>query len=468
MFAIENRVFLMSLKQKNVNEEDEEESVAVKFIHFATLDLGRNSSSKQMLARSAHLSSVALVYNVAYRQVAKLIKLLCVKCRHSLCIPKFDHTQYQMISAECVNQSSQPGDTPLLVYSRGQPGLIQLKYLANQSSVRNPLPLIFSKCPIAFDIDPYTGTIYYADDLQLRLVIQPLFAANNTAPVQIVAWRDYNISRLESIAVDSINKNLYLLDSEKGNVIVKSMANMSLTKHIRSRLANPKAMVLDQNNSLLFYSQYGNGASKLDISEEEEIPASIERTNLDGSDKITLVQKERLRFPNGLAVDGQSRRLYWCDSFYKRIESITYDGHHRKVILQSARIGIATSLHYFRHSLYWTELQHGTLQQYDLQTRQSVIVLQNKAPLYHVAIVPSAVWYNRTLNIQCEQFTLAKENSVPVCGCDDRFELSTLDQRTCLPKPNSKACGSGEELFCATMKQCFNIRHFNATCMGHT
>lgn len=45
----------------------------------------------------------------------------------------------------------------------------------------------------------------------------------------------------------------------------------------------------------------------------------IERASLDGHSKQTIVEGE-LKWPNGLFIDSASRRLYWADAAFDKIE----------------------------------------------------------------------------------------------------------------------------------------------------
>ena len=51
----------------------------------------------------------------------------------------------------------------------------------------------------------------------------------------------------------------------------------------------------------------------------------IERANLDGSDRVAIVT-HNLTYPNGLAIDYESNRLYWCDAGTNVIEHSDFYG----------------------------------------------------------------------------------------------------------------------------------------------
>ena len=50
----------------------------------------------------------------------------------------------------------------------------------------------------------------------------------------------------------------------------------------------------------------------------------IERANLDGSERVAIVS-DGLNYPNGLAIDYELEKLYWCDGF-GYIEYCDFDG----------------------------------------------------------------------------------------------------------------------------------------------
>ena len=74
---------------------------------------------------------------------------------------------------------------------------------------------------------------------------------------------------------------------------------------------------------------------------------------LDGSNKRDLVT-ENIIWPNGLAVDQITDRVYWADSKLDVIESVDLDGGDRRTILTS-HPKHPFSLAVFEDSLYWSD-----------------------------------------------------------------------------------------------------------------
>lgn len=56
----------------------------------------------------------------------------------------------------------------------------------------------------------------------------------------------------------------------------------------------------------------------------------IERAGMDASSRIVIISSN-LTWPNGLAIDYETKRLYWADAGMKTIEYGNFDGSGRQV-----------------------------------------------------------------------------------------------------------------------------------------
>lgn len=54
----------------------------------------------------------------------------------------------------------------------------------------------------------------------------------------------------------------------------------------------------------------------------------LERAFMDGSNRIELV-KNRLGTPMGITLDIVNKRIYWSDSHFDTVETVTYHGLDR-------------------------------------------------------------------------------------------------------------------------------------------
>ena len=63
------------------------------------------------------------------------------------------------------------------------------------------------------------------------------------------------------------------------------------------------------------------------------IISKIERANLDGTNRTVLVNTS-LSWPNGIAVDFSTQKIYWGDGMEDKIEVINADGTNRRVLVE--------------------------------------------------------------------------------------------------------------------------------------
>lgn len=78
--------------------------------------------------------------------------------------------------------------------------------------------------------------------------------------------------------------------------------------------------------------------------------------NGDPNTRQILVYKN-IRWPNGLAIDYQTERLWWVDAKLANIESVNLDGTDRRTIISSpdSTLGHPFSLAVFGESIFWTD-----------------------------------------------------------------------------------------------------------------
>ena len=86
------------------------------------------------------------------------------------------------------------------------------------------------------------------------------------------------------------------------------------------------------------------------------VNARIERAQMDGSNRVVL-HGTRLVWPNALAIDLISERLYWADAKLHVVEVSHLDGSHRQVIAEEVQHPFSMTL--FEQFLYYTDWQVG-------------------------------------------------------------------------------------------------------------
>jgi low-density lipoprotein receptor-related protein 4 len=60
--------------------------------------------------------------------------------------------------------------------------------------------------------------------------------------------------------------------------------------------------------------------------------ARIEKAGMDGTSRRVIIA-QNLTWPNGLAIDHDTKRLYWADGGTKKIEYCNYEGKGRRTLI---------------------------------------------------------------------------------------------------------------------------------------
>ena len=439
-----------------------------------------HQQSPSSSAAAPPLLRSSLLYNAADSSLWKVMKRLCQQCRSEekqkqnlICVPQFDYLKMQIISASCVSpmeastgalegdnesnitkaDSATEASEAVLVYSRSEPGKISVLGRQKGSKAFNQhyLPITFSGCPTLFDTDPVSGAIVYIDDIAHRLYSQALLQTA-VLPLKYLDLKAVGFEQIEGLSIDWLGGNVYLVDSVLSALYVLDLATLRHKRQLIGGLSNPKALVVDPVNRMLFFSQYG--ANLYEEEPDREHPDQgmfIKRARLDGTRGKIVVKEPYLKFVNALSVDSAEHFLYWCDAFHHRIERVHYDGTGRQLLTAGLRIGIANSLHLdtLRKVLYWTELQHGTVQSFDLQTNTTEVVLQEKAPLLAVKLFQQRPKRKKAVNDKnsdddtlipalvpgsstCQHLTLFGKNGHPRCLCADGFIVNPHNSSRCI------------------------------------
>ncbi|XP_046995596.1 low-density lipoprotein receptor-related protein 2 [Schistocerca americana] len=159
---------------------------------------------------------------------------------------------------------------------------------------------------VGLDFDAFDEFIYYSDVLQD--VIHRIHR-NGTGHEIVLASQNEGV---EGMAVDWVSKNLYYIDSRKGTLNVLSTRNVTYRRTLLKNLKRPRAIVVHPNKGYIFFSEWDR-------------PANISRAHTDGSN-LMVFRNVTLGWPNGLSVDFDSDRLYWCDALLDHVQHSNLNG----------------------------------------------------------------------------------------------------------------------------------------------
>lgn len=144
----------------------------------------------------------------------------------------------------------------------------------------------------------------------------------------------------EDLSVDWLTGNIYFTDSSVKHIAVCTANGFYCTNLISSEaLDMPRAIVLHSLESLMFWTDWGKNSH-------------IGVAFMDGKNAKVLV--DNVSWPNGLALDWFSGRIYWVDAKILTIESSTIDGKDRRVILENV-VKHPFGLAVFEDRLYWSD-----------------------------------------------------------------------------------------------------------------
>ena len=153
---------------------------------------------------------------------------------------------------------------------------------------------------VGLDFDAYEDYIYYSD-----VILDVIYKVkkDGTARENVLASQNEGV---EGLAIDWASKNLYYIDSRKGTLNVLSTRNPAYRRTLLRDLKRPRAIVVHPNKGYIFFSEWDR-------------PANISRANSDGTN-VQVFRNVLLGWPNGLAMDYASDRLYWCDALLDHIQ----------------------------------------------------------------------------------------------------------------------------------------------------
>lgn len=125
----------------------------------------------------------------------------------------------------------------------------------------------------------------------------------------------HNLKEPKSLAVDSVNQRLYIIDAST-NSIISTDLNGDQHVHIVDTGLHPIEIVLEPMSKIIIWSTLEDG---------------IISASMDGTNKQALIQRG-VEWPTGLAVDIPTQRLFWTDFRLGTIETALLNGKDRHII----------------------------------------------------------------------------------------------------------------------------------------
>ncbi|KAK3600736.1 hypothetical protein CHS0354_017024 [Potamilus streckersoni] len=267
----------------------------------------------------------------------------------------------------------------------------------------------------AYFYDYKTRTIYKDSTFSISLT-----GDNTMTALHIGLSRSYI-----RLAVDWISHNVYWTDSRYKWIMVQSPIGNDTSMHrvlIHENLEGPHALVLDPNEALLFWSDIGS-VTKIEVS------------SLSGRDRKSLIVSS-LNYPYTLAADYVDRRLYFTDSIRNTLETMTYEGRDRKVLLNHNYQILDIAI--YKEYLYMTAEAGKTLyflNKTNGETLDTGLSARDKTFYGITVFAPDAQPISNKAN--CSRFGCAQicvtEKDGASCLCKDGYSINQ-DKKTCSSK----------------------------------
>lgn len=201
-------------------------------------------------------------------------------------------------------------------------------------------------------LDYYDGLLYLASDSSMvntgsinvlrpsesetaeeRPLIEGIAGATNVAV-------DWVVGLVYYVATDSGQKDATRTASIGACTLDgRFCALLNLSNPIPHR---PRGIVLHPRRGLIFWSDWGRRGPR------------IEAAAMDGSWRESEFLVKKLEWPNALAMDYASERLYWADAQFNLIESFGLKTQQRHVVLSDG-VHHPFDMAAFDGSLYWTD-----------------------------------------------------------------------------------------------------------------
>ena len=263
---------------------------------------------------------------------------------------------------------------------------------------------------VGLDFDAYEETIYYSD-----VILDVIYKVkiDGTGRENVLASQNEGV---EGLAIDWASHNLYYIDSRKGTLNVLNTKNPSYRRVLLKDLKRPRAIVVHPNKGYIFYSEWDR-------------PANISRANSDGTN-VQVFRNVLLGWPNGLAMDYENDRLYWCDALLDHIQHAKLDGTDVKTI-SSRMIRHPFSLVIYNEFIYVTDW------------RLDSIIRLHKTTGENEKIVEKVEESNRLYGIKIYSKRAQKINDEHPCHVDNGG-----CQKLCFPVPDNATSPLGIRAQC--------------------
>ncbi|XP_028393318.1 low-density lipoprotein receptor-related protein 2-like [Dendronephthya gigantea] len=278
------------------------------------------------------------------------------------------------------------------------------------------VPVLGLRNAVAVDYDVKEEMLYFSDSSRLYRV------RFDGAGMQSLV--NESLGYIDGVAVDWEARNLYWTDGRLKTISVAKLDGKYRRTLIKDDLGRPRAVVVHPKEGYLFWTDWGH-------------EPKIERAEMDGTNRRTIVDGGDLHWPNGLTIDFTASKLYWIDARHDHMKKANFDGSETVTVLEN--LVHPFGLDVYAGYAYWSDWYDRTIYRIKMSNMSS----ENKEPLLsNVGGLMEIRTYRRNLisngsnactNASCAQLCLLKKGGHS-CACKDGF-VATDDGKSCTSAP---------------------------------
>ncbi|KAG9509575.1 Prolow-density lipoprotein receptor-related protein 1 [Fragariocoptes setiger] len=198
----------------------------------------------------------------------------------------------------------------------------------------------------------------------------------------------------------------------------------------------PRGIAVDKCQSFIYWTNWN-----------QKNP-SIQRATYRNNYEVESIIKTDIKMPNGITIDHEQQRLYWCDARIDKIEACDMDGQNR-IVLVSAIVQHPFAIAVLDEYVFWTDwLARGVSRAEKYTGENQVMIKKNiQRPMGLVVVAPD--------NQTCTFDRCATNNGG--CGRDSICKLDSDSKIQCIGKSTLEPPKSKESQTTTTLTPCNTV-----------
>ncbi|XP_031845880.1 low-density lipoprotein receptor repeat domain-containing protein cueball isoform X2 [Nomia melanderi] len=246
--------------------------------------------------------------------------------------------------------------------------------------------------------DDTTNTLFFSDTRSNYSVFSINLKEKNDTAKPLVTKQENN--HIVGLAFDAKTRNLFWSDGVKSAIMRMHVPldgppeKPALLHDLKGSSA--RGIALDLCNSRIYWVNSNKGNQ------------CIERSNLDGTERTSVIKKDMLYEPLAVAIDHAERKLYWTDDIEgerSAIERTNLDGRNNQTVIRIKRhqpVYLAID----RDTLYWSDRVHKRIWSLpkNAEPEESPVEFRPYRLYPHFAELNGIITRDNTEQIDCERY----------------------------------------------------------------